>query len=150
MMKKLAVSLTAATLFSGVAVADEYEKQIDARKAQMTIIAYNMGILGKMAKGQMDYDAATASAAAGNLSMAASMDQMGLWPAGSSEDEADDTKAKMAIWKDMNDFDNLFMGLKTASVSLADAAGNGLPALRGAIGDVGKTCKGCHSDYKSK
>jgi len=33
---------------------------------------------------------------------------------------------------------------------LAAEAGNGLDALRAAIGDVGKSCKGCHDEYRAK
>jgi len=33
---------------------------------------------------------------------------------------------------------------------MAENAGNGLEALQSSIGDVGKSCKGCHDDYRAK
>jgi len=40
--------------------------------------------------------------------------------------------------------------LKTATAALAPVAGNGLDALKGAMGDVGASCKGCHDDFRAE
>jgi cytochrome c556 len=37
-----------------------------------------------------------------------------------------------------------------ASAALASVAGEGLDALRSKIGDVGKSCKGCHDNFRAK
>ena len=56
-MKKLFVSVAAvAMLAAGVAQANE----IELRKAMMKSNGESMGVLAKMAKGEMDYDAAAA------------------------------------------------------------------------------------------
>ena len=52
------------------------EKAIGARKAQMQLYAFNISHLGAMAQGEVDYDAAAASAAANNLAALAALNGM--------------------------------------------------------------------------
>ena len=39
---------------------------------------------------------------------------------------------------------------KAESVKFAAAAGNGLDALRAAIGPMGRACNNCHDDFQNK
>ena len=38
---------------------------------------------------------------------------------------------------------------KEAVNAVAEEAGKGLDALRSTIGDLGKSCKGCHEDFRT-
>ena len=58
-----AVSIAASAFADGHATPD-LESAVKARKAQMSVIGYHTGFLGDMAKGDMPYDAAMATAAA--------------------------------------------------------------------------------------
>lgn len=146
----LAVAGSLATVAVGDSHADKAAMAaVKARQATMDLYAYNLGILGAMAKGAVDYNADAASAAAGNLAAIASTNQMSMWPQGSdTESLGDATRALPAIWQEGSKIGEASMALKTASAALADAAGGGLDSLRGAIGDVGKSCGGCHDNYR--
>ena len=63
--------------------------------------------------------------------------------------EASDPKseAKPAIWTQFDDFSNE----ADALVQAASAIQTGdLAAVRQGLGQIGQTCKSCHSDYRQK
>ncbi|WP_428242795.1 c-type cytochrome [Gynuella sp.] len=143
------VPLAAALALSGMASAADFEKQVEGRQAYMEVLGYNMGILGAMARGKMDYDADLASAAANNLKYAAMMNNASMWPAGSDMDAlGDETEAKADLWKNFSQAAGYLDDLKKGSETLASAAGNGLGELRKNIGAVGDACGGCHKKFK--
>ncbi len=122
---------------------------VQARQATMDLYAFNLGILGAMAKGAVDYDADAAKAAATNLAALSSMNQMAMWPPGSDTDAMGDaTRALPAIWAADSKVFEAGMAMATATGALAEVAGDGLDALRGGIGAVGKSCGGCHDTYR--
>lgn len=125
------------------------EKAIEARKATMSLYSFNLGQLGAMAKGNVAYDATKASAAASNLAALAALDQGAMWPKGSDASAVPDkTRAKAEIWSTYPEVNEKSKALADASAAMAKVAGDGLPALQGAIGDVGKTCGGCHKPFR--
>lgn len=128
------------------------EAAVKARQSQMTLYAFNLGVLGGMAKGDIEYDADAATAAASNLASLSRMDQSRLWPPGSDNMTlgADKTAALPAIWEAGSTAGEKGMAFATAALAMEQAAGGGLDALRGAIGAVGKSCGGCHESYRQK
>lgn len=125
------------------------EAAVKSRQAQMTLYSFNLGLLGGMAKGEIEYNAEAAGAAAANMAALASMDQSRMWPPGSdAESFGDGTRAKLAIWQEGSKAGEIGMALAAASGDMAAAAGNGIEALQGAIGAVGKQCGACHDDYR--
>ena len=142
----LTLAVTAQPVLAG-----EFDKQVKARKALMQVYAFNIGILGAMAKGQMPYDADIASAAAGNLLAAVSMKNPTMWPEGSSAADPGldgKTRAKPEIWTDYPKVAEKSKALVTAATKMADEANNGLDAIKANIGAVGKGCKGCHKPFR--
>ena len=125
---------------------------VKARQAQMTLYAFNLGALGAMAKGEAEYDAAVAAGAAANLAALAQSDQSRMWPPGSDNETLgkDATGALPAIWQAGSTAGEKGMALAQAAVAMEAAAGNGLEALQGAIGAVGKSCGSCHESYRQK
>lgn len=124
---------------------------IEDRRANLKGISKQIRVLSGMAKGEVDYDAAKATAAATTINEnAANLTAPALWPAGSDRlaTEHDGNRAKAAIWDDIDAFLAGFTELETASATLAAEAGNGLDALKASIGPAGKTCKACHQDYR--
>jgi cytochrome c556 len=79
----------------------EVDAAIKARKAQMTLFAFNLGPLGAMAKGTLPYDADMATKAATNLAILAKMDQSGIWLEGTDQMSAENTRALPDIWEKM-------------------------------------------------
>lgn len=149
--KILMVAVSALMLSATVAEAADLQKVVDARRGLMKQYGFNLGILGAMAKGKVEYDATKAAAAAHNLKLATSFDQSAYWPAGSSLDNIElKTEAKPEIWTTYPDVVEKGKAATAAAAALAQVAGNGLDALKGSIGDVGKSCGGCHKPFRQK
>lgn len=142
-----------AVALAGTAIGDSHEDKSaeaaqDAREAQMELYAFNLGLLGEMAKGAVPYDAAAAQAAADNLAALAALDQSRLWPEGSDEMSID-TRAKVDIWDKMDDFNAKADDLTQAAAGMAEVAGTGLEAVQGQMGALGGACGACHKPYRA-
>jgi len=151
-LRKVLIGLTAtAIVWSPVTLSDDKasEKAIKARQGLMQVYSFNLGLLSAMAKGEMDYDAELAVIAAEGLSAAASMNTGPMWPQGSSNEDHK-TRALPEIWSTYPKVAEAGKALTDASATMASVAGDGLDALKGSIGDVGKSCKGCHDDFRAK
>lgn len=149
-MKSITLLAGAAALTLGtVAFADghgETDPSVTARKAHMQLYAHNLGILGGMAQGQVDYDASLAQIAADNLAALAALDETTYWPEGTAEG----TKALPAIWENADDFTAKQEGMTTASAAMAEVAGTDLASLQAAIRDLGGACSACHREYRAR
>ena len=128
-----------------------FKKEIKARQSFMQVYAYNLGLLGAMAKEKAPYDAKIASAAANNLLAAANMDNGTMWPKGSDAEAKGldgKTRAKPDIWTTYPKVKEKSKHLKEALTLMAAEAGNGLAAVKTNMGAVGKGCKGCHKAFR--
>lgn len=150
-MKKLTLAgFAAACLIASPALAQEdFSAQLKARQGQFRIMALNLGILGGMAQGQRDYDAAAAQAAADTL-VAVSMIQQGPhWPEGSDNMGTDGTRALPSIWENNDDFTAKWLAFGDAAKAMQAAAGTGKDALGPVMGQIGGTCKACHDTHRA-
>lgn len=149
-MKKVASILAIATALSGTAVvAQEHANQIKARQGQMWTLAINLGILGSMAKGEMEYDVAKAQAAARSLHGVTMVDVATLYPQGSDNISLDSgTRANPSIWDDNADFLAKAEALAEAARGAAMTAGDGQEALGPILGQLGGACKACHQAHR--
>ena len=153
---KFATRLCLLTLGLGLAATsfaaqDPNEKAIKARQGEMQLRAFNAGPLFGMAKGQVDYDAALAGKLAGNLKLLLDLDNGRAW-AGGSHNEAypGKTTALPKIWDTYPEISEYGKKYKEAVTQLAAVAGNGVDALKPAVGELGKSCKGCHDEFREK
>ncbi|WP_137700535.1 c-type cytochrome [Marimonas lutisalis] len=156
-MKKTLTALTGLALAGAVATTalsgshgnEAAMAAVKARKAQMQLYAFNIGLLGGMAKGEIEYNADAASAAASNLAALSKLDQSRLWPAGSDNMElGTETAALPAIWDADSDVMAKGTAFVEAAAAMEQAAGGGLDSLKGAIGPLGASCGGCHKAYR--
>lgn len=148
-MKKIVTVLAAAAMLSGGSVfAQEYKNQIKARQGAMWVIALNLGTLGGMAKGEIEYDAEAASAAAKSIHGVSMIDIAALFPEGSDGGMNDGTTAKETIFSDTAGFEEKWAALGMAAEKAAAEAGNGKEALGPILAGLGGTCKACHQDYR--
>ncbi len=141
--------LTALAVVASIGVAGSalaVDDPIKTRQDMMKSIGGSMKVLGQMAKGQVDYDAAKAEAAVKKINMSA-RGFADLFPEGSNTGE---TEAGPKIWTDMEDFKKLSDNLETAAAAAIPVAGQGLDAMRGTLGSIGKNCKECHQDFRVK
>ncbi len=157
MIKKLLALAIATSMLSIGFVATAADKgphdsAIKGRQAMFQTYSFNMGILGAMAKEKVEYDADKASEAAANLLAAANFGQSAMWPAGSDNSDPANgrTRALPEIWSTYPAVVEKGDALKKAAAVLAEQAGGGLGALQGAMGGVGKSCKGCHDDFRAE
>jgi len=155
--KKLTVVACAAALVGAAVVATAadggpHDKAIKARQAMFQTYAFNIGVLGGMAKGKRPYDADVAAEAAANLDAAANFGQRQYWPQGSDNQTPGNarTRALPEIWTTYPAIGEKSQALKDATAVMKVEAGKGLDQLKAAIGDVGASCKGCHDDYRAK
>ncbi len=122
---------------------------VQARQGQFTLMQLNIGVMVGMIRGQADYDAARAQAAADNLVALSTLDQSFHWPEGTDNASISGTRALPAIWENIPDVISKWNDFGTAAVALADVAGDGLDAMRGGIGPVGASCSACHDAYRA-
>jgi len=140
----------AAALLAGLALpAAANEAAIKARQGQFQMFALNLGVLGGMAQGRMDYDAAAAQEAADNLFHLSRNSQFGMWPEGSDNGAVDGTRALPVIWSDNADFLARYAALQTGAEAMQAAAGTDLAALQGALGGLAGACQACHQQFRA-
>jgi len=146
-MLLVGLSLTA----PGIAAQDPLKKAIKARQGEMQLRAFNVGPLFGMAKGKIDYDADLAKKLAGNLKLMLDLDNGRAWAKGSDIDNyMGDTTALPNIWTTYPEIANYGKKYVKAVNELAAVAGNGADALKSKMGAVGKSCKGCHDEFREK
>ncbi|WP_439122243.1 c-type cytochrome [Marivita sp.] len=151
MKKYLTFAIAFAALGCGTAAyaQDDFSAQLKARQGQFRIMAINLGILGGMAQGKTDYDAAAAQSAADTL-VAVSMIQQGpMWPAGSDDMSIDGTRAQTTIWDQNDDFLAKWADFGTAAQAIQAAASGGVEGLGPVMGQIGGTCKACHDTHRA-
>lgn len=152
-MTRLPLSIASAAIIAvaGVAIAGSHggNPAVKARKAHMQLYGFNIGLLGAMAKGEVEYDADAASGAASNIAALSQLNQSRYWVTGTSTDElGEETRALPAIWQEGSKAGEIGGQLAEAAVALAAVAGDGKDAMAGALGPVGKACGACHEDYR--
>lgn len=147
----IAVCLAGGVAAASTAIAGGHagNPAVKARKAHMQLYAFNLGTLGAMAKGEVEYDADAASAAAGNLASLAALSQRAYWvPGTSSDDLPDESRALPAIWEEGSKAGEIGASFAEAAAALAAVAGDGKDAMAAAMGAVGKGCGDCHEGYR--
>jgi cytochrome c556 len=142
----IAAAATATVVFAGGHSSGPPE--IKARQSHMQLFSFNLGILGAMAKGEVEYDAEKASAVAKNLATLASLDQSTYWTPGTDSDAVEGTRALPAIWENIPDLIKINTAFAEAATALSETAGDGVEALQAGVGAVGKGCGDCHKPYR--
>ncbi len=153
MIRPLVLSLSAAAILAApMASAQDRMMQtaVAARKGHMQHYQLMLTVLGGMAKGDIEYDADSAQAAADNIVKMTQIDQRFYWPAGSDSSSIEGTRAKAEIWQNFDDVISKAVAFNEAAVALASAAGSGAEALGPAIGGVGQACTACHDSYRAE
>lgn len=149
MKKYLTMTVAAAALFTSVSAfsGDAEDKAIEYRKQVFSVMKWHFAPMAEMIKGKVEFNAAEFERRAG---LVASLSQMPLegFIAGT---DSGDTDAKAEIWQQWDKFEGGMDKLKNNTAALAEAAkGSDMDAIKTAFGEVGKTCKGCHDNFRNK
>jgi cytochrome c556 len=135
----------------GMAAKDPKKSAIKARQGEMQLRAFNAGPLFAMAKGKMAYDAAKASMLADNLVKLMDIDISSSWVKGTdNKNYPDDTTTLPKLWTTYPEIGKYGKKYATAVRELAAVAGKGEDQLKSKIGALGKSCKGCHDEFREK
>lgn len=146
-----AMSVVATLTFAGAHSTSSEEQAVKARQSKMTLLAFNIGILGAMAKGDQEYDADAAGLAAANLAALSSVWMPTAWAEGTDNESVKGTRALPKLWQDTpEEVGAKARALSDAAQSLAKVAGTDLDSLRSAIGPVGQACGSCHKAYRAE
>ena len=146
----LAVTCGVAVASAALAGGHSGNPAVTARKAHMQLYGFNLGILGGMAKGETEYNADAAAAAASNLAAVAALNQSAYWvPGTSSDDLPGESRAMPAIWEEGSKAGEIGASFAEAAAALAAVAGDGKDAMAAAMGGVGKGCSDCHKAYRA-
>jgi cytochrome c556 len=148
----IAVCLCATGVMAGVALADQeddaaVEKAVEYRQAVMTVLARNTNLMGAMMKNQLPYDKKTFDRLAKDLDAAANLDLLAGFPQGSITEESD---ASHDIWRNIEDFEQKYYKMQSASNDVKLAAESGDPAkIKPVFFELAKACKACHKAYRN-
>ncbi|MFP4043859.1 MAG: c-type cytochrome [Rhodosalinus sp.] len=145
----ISLAATVALVAPAAMAQDDFEAQLKARQGQFRIMALNLGVLGGMAQGKIDYDAERAQAAADTLVAVSNIDQSLHWPEGSDSMTLDGTRAEPSIWDDNADLLAKWSDFGEAAQEMQAAAGGGVEAIGPALQQVGGTCKACHDAHRT-
>lgn len=123
------------------------EDAIKYRKAVFTVMATHFGRVAAMANGKLPFDA---KVAADSAELATTMSKLPYVAFIEGTDKGD-TKAKPEIWSEMDKFKAAASKMQDEMVKFNVAAkGGNIDAIKAAVGDTGKACKGCHDTYRKE
>jgi len=125
------------------------EKATELRQSIFSLLGSNMGPLGGMARGKIAFDAEKVG------KHALRINQLSMMIADYARTDTSAHKVKTEaldkIWTQPDNFAKRIKDLTLASANLQKAAATGNEgAIKKAIGGVGRTCGGCHDDFKAE
>jgi cytochrome c556 len=145
------LAVAALALVTALPAAAQFQKPEDAvkyRQSAFTVMANHFGRIGAMANGRVPFDAAAAQA---NADIVVAMSKLPYTAFGEGTDKVGNTRALPEVWSKRADFDAGAKKMQDEVVKLQAAAKSGnLDQLKAAFGDTGKSCKGCHDNYRKE
>lgn len=140
--------LMIAALFAGTAnvQAEAPEDYIKYRQAMMKAIGGHTGAASQIVRGKVAPEGDLLMHAKALAELNANITR--LFPEGSDFGE---TKAKEEIWAQWDKFEQAAGNAEKATAAFSEAVTGGDAAqIAKAFKDVGKSCKGCHKDFRVK
>ena len=145
----LSIALASTTVMAQQAKSlKQAERATHLRQSVFTLLGSNMGPLGAMAKGKISFDAKKSEKYDLRINQLSLMiDDYARIDTSAHKVQSD---ALSKIWQQPADFTKRINALTLASANLQKAAASGdVKATKKAIAGVGKTCGGCHDDFKA-
>ncbi|MGF1462714.1 MAG: c-type cytochrome [Maricaulaceae bacterium] len=125
------------------------ERAVDTRQSVVKLLAWNLGPLGGMARGLVDFDAERAQThGARILALAGMMEDAFATDTRGADVE---TEALDKIWADAAGFDAKIAGLMEAAQAFVTAAESGdKDTTLAAVRPLGQSCGACHDAYREE
>jgi len=150
---KMNRALTGAAIALGMVVAQgaiaqaKPEVLVKQRQAAMTLIGKYFGPMAGMAQGKIPFNAGVVQRNAGFLDNLSRMP----WDGFDASTRSIDTKALPAVYDNAAKFKEAASRLENEAAKLvAVSKGGDEGAIKAQIGAVGKSCGGCHNDFRQK
>lgn len=150
--KVLTIAAVAALTTTAVSAGGMFKKDKDAvnyRQSAFTMIRFEFGNIGDMLKGKVPYNQEQI------VLRAEALEQLSKLPWKAFDDKSTamggkvESSALPKIWQDKGEFEKIAKTFQKNAKALAEAARSGdKGAIKKAVGGVGKTCKGCHDNFK--
>jgi cytochrome c556 len=131
----------------GIGFAFAQGNPIEQRQKLMKGNNESVKLVTAMIKGEKPYNAKAAATAMLSIKESATKFTT-LFPVGT--ETGNKTRALPAIWKNKKDFEDWGKQLEEDAGKAQTAAAGGLDSMKPAIEAMGKTCGGCHDDYRAK
>lgn len=143
-----AAILAAASAGIASAQTPKPEDEIRYRQSVLNVVGRAMGPMGAMAQGKAPFNAALVQK---NSALIDTLLELPWGSFGPGTDKGAPTKADPKIWSEAAKFKQTREASQKAVANLAAVAKTGDEAkFKAAFGEVGKTCKACHDDYRTK
>jgi len=150
---KMNRALTGVAIALGMVVAQgaiaqaKPEVLVKQRQAAMTLIGKYFGPMAGMAQGKIPFNAGVVQRNAGFLDNLSRMP----WDGFDASTRGIDTKALPAVYDNAEKFKEAASRLENEAAKLvAVSKGGDEGAIKAQIGAVGKSCGGCHNDFRQK
>lgn len=142
------VALALGTGFAAAAYAQaKPDVLVKQRQSAMVLIGKYFGPMGGMLKGVVPFDAKVVERNAGYLQTLAQMP----WDGFTEATKGEKSRTLPAAFSEQAKFKQAQDQFQSAVGALVAASKTGDEAkIKGAIGDVGKTCGGCHDNFREK
>jgi cytochrome c556 len=152
----LATALALAGVSTAALAQVKPEDAIRARQSIMRVVALNFGPLANMAQDKEPFNKDLFTANAARLESLWAMNPSKFFIAGTDKPVqgakiASFTDAKPEVWGQADKFKSAYdkAGQEIAKLSQAARSGDE-KTMKAAAGEVGKSCKGCHDDFRAK
>lgn len=151
MMKRLVTVATGAVLFAmlapGAFAQAKPEVLVKQRQAVMTLQGKYFGPMAAMAQGKAPFNAAVVQRNAGFLDNLSRMS----WDGFDASTRGEKSRALPAVFDNSAAFKEAAARLENEAAKLVAVSRSGdEAAVKAQIGAVGKTCGGCHDDFRQK
>lgn len=151
MMKRLVTVATGAVLFvmlaPGAFAQAKPEVLVKQRQAVMTLQGKYFGPMAAMAQGKAPFNAAVVQRNAGFLDNLSRMS----WDGFDASTRGEKSRALPAVFDNSAAFKEAAARLENEAAKLVAVSRSGdEAAVKAQIGAVGKTCGGCHDDFRQK
>ena len=152
-MKKLLMILICVVFIAGV-IGSAYaqfakpEYAVKYRKAVMLLIAQHFGRMGAMVKGKIPYNQEVFTK---NAMLVETLSRLSWEAMMVPETDTGDTTLNASAFAQQAKFKEMAQTFETQAAKLVSAAQSGdFSAIKTQFGQVGKSCKACHTQFRTK